>query len=477
MLNKTLLFAATALGLTALSGGAADKANVLFLFADDQCYKTLGSLNNAEIKTPNLDRLAARGTAFTRAYNMGGYHGAICVASRTMLVTGQHLWHARANEKAMKTAFDGEFWPQLMADAGYSTYFTGKWHVQADAKHLFQTARHIRGGMPKQTPEGYNRPLADGTDPWDPSDPKFGGFWEGGKHWSEVVADDAIDFLDDAEEGEKPFFMYIAFNAPHDPRQAPKEFVDMYPAEQIELPPSFLPEYPWKDAIGCGKGLRDEKLAPFPRTAHAVRVNRREYYAIISHMDQQIGRILDHLESTGQAENTYIFFTADHGLSVGHHGLIGKQSLFEHSTRVPFLAAGPGIAAGATNGAPIYLQSAMATSLEIAGAKRPERVQFASLLPTLKGGGDGGTLPAVYGAYVDVQRSVTKGKHKLLLFPKIAKAQLFDLEADPEEMRDLSGEAGSLEVMKALYGELVKLQEEAGDRLDLAGTYPVLAGR
>ena len=125
--------------------------------------------------------------------------------------------------------------------------------------------------------------------------------------------------------------MYIAFNAPHDPRQAPKKYVDMYPTDKIKIPKSFLKEHPLKEEIGSGKGLRDEKLAPFPRTKHAVQVNRREYYAIITHMDFQIGRILDHLDKTGQADNTYIFFTADHGLSVGHHGLLGKQNLYDHS--------------------------------------------------------------------------------------------------------------------------------------------------
>ena len=93
-----------------------------------------------------------------------------------------------------------------------------------------------------------------------------------------------------------------------------------------------MKEHPWKEEIGSGKGLRDEKLAPFPRTKNAIQVNRREYYAIITHMDFQIGRILKHLEKTGQTENTYIFFTADHGLSVGHHGLLGKQTIFIQPT-------------------------------------------------------------------------------------------------------------------------------------------------
>ena len=305
------------------------KPNVLFLFADDQCFETIGSLGLTDIDTPNLDRLASRGTQFSRAYNMGSWSGAVCVASRHMLITGRHIWRAQTASQTLrsgkkstdeqKAAREQEFnnlWPQVMGRAGYQTFFTGKWHIQAPADKAFQVAQHIRGGMPNQTPQGYNRPLPDKPDPWSPYDVKFDGFWKGGKHWSEVVADDAVGYIGTAKKDERPFFMYIAFNAPHDPRQAPKEYVDRYPLSRIQVPENYLDEYPYKDAIGCSAKLRDEKLGPFPRTHHAVKIHRQEYYAIIEHMDAQIGRILDALDASGQAENTYIFFTADHGLAV-----------------------------------------------------------------------------------------------------------------------------------------------------------------
>ena len=119
--------------------------------------------------------------------------------------------------------------------------------------------------------------------------------------------------------------------------------------------------YPYKDKIRCPHSLRDEKLAPMPRTEHAIKVNRQEYYAIITHMDVQIGRILDSLEESGLADSTYVFYSADHGLGVGHHGLLGKQNLYEHSTRVPFIVQGPGIPKGKQIEAPIYLQDVMPT--------------------------------------------------------------------------------------------------------------------
>jgi choline-sulfatase len=308
------------IGLLNLSSIAKNKPNILFIFADDQCYETIRELGLTDIDTPNLDRLMNSGTSFTRAYNMGSWSGAVCVASRHMLNTGRFLWDAeKVSQKAEDERIAGRWWSEYMKKAGYRTYMTGKWHVRAKAENCFDVVRNLRGGMPNQTPEGYNRPLKDKPDPWSPYDPKFEGFWKGGKHWSEIVADDTLIFFDEAKKHQKskPFFAYIAFNAPHDPRQAPKSFIDNYPLNRIKIPKSFLPEYPYKKEIKCPHNLRDERLAPMPRTKHSIKVNRQEYYAIISHMDEQIGRILDGLKASGMEKNTYVFFSADHGLGVG----------------------------------------------------------------------------------------------------------------------------------------------------------------
>lgn len=175
---------------------AADKPNVLFLFADDFSYEALGYLGHTDIETPNLDRLAHRGVTFTHAYNMGSWSGAVCVASRNMLLTGRSVWHAEKiakNTEALREA--GQLWPGLMKSAGYDTYMTGKWHIEANATKSFDVVRHVRPGMPNTVESSYNRPI------------------EG---QSEVAADDAIDYLQMAASKPNPFFMYVAFNAPHD---------------------------------------------------------------------------------------------------------------------------------------------------------------------------------------------------------------------------------------------------------------------
>ncbi|MEM7147358.1 MAG: sulfatase-like hydrolase/transferase [Verrucomicrobiota bacterium] len=478
-------------------GTAADKPNVLFIFADDQCFETIRELGNLEIETPNLDRLVKRGTTFTHAYNMGSWSGAVCVASRHMLNTGVFLWHAEKEANAFggkaKKPKKGEaavepvtpdepnfqernqMWSQLMSAAGYKTYFTGKWHVKANAEEIFDVTGNVRGGMPAQTPDGYNRPLPGEADPWDPADPKFGGFWEGGKHWSEVVGDKATGFLESAAKEDDPFFMYIAFNAPHDPRQAPQEFVDMYPVEQLKVPVNFVPEYPYNEDMKSGRTLRDEKLAPFPRTVRSVKVHRQEYYAIITHMDQEIGRILDALDASGKADDTYIFYSADHGLAVGQHGLMGKQNMFDHSMRVPLIVAGPGIEGGKKIEGAVYLQDIMASVLELGTGEVPEHVQFKSLMPVLKGERDG-NYDAVYGAYLDGQRAVIEDGYKLILYPQVPVALLFNLEKDPAETKDLAEKKGQQKRMQSMFQTLLELQKETGDELDLKGVYPDLAG-
>ncbi|MGB0758759.1 MAG: sulfatase-like hydrolase/transferase [Rubripirellula sp.] len=451
--------------------GNDDRPNIVFIFADDQCFDTIHQSGNSEIQTPNLDELARRGTTFSHAFNMGSWSGAVCVASRTMLNTGRFVWNANAvHAKSEQERQQGRWWSEYMKRAGYRTYMTGKWHCKASAEKAFDIARDIRPGMPKATEAGYNRPAADGTDPWSPSDPKFGGFWEGGTHWSEVVANNAQDFMKDAAGNDSPFFMYLAFNAPHDPRQSPAEYVARYPKDSILIPDNFLPRYPFANQIGCGPGLRDERIAAFPRTPDAIQVHRQEYYAIITHMDEMIGRILKALEASGKRENTWIFFTADHGLAVGQHGLLGKQNMYDHSVRVPFIVVGPGVAAAKKIAEPIYLQDIMPTTLELAGVKQPEHVEFNSLLPLLDGASS--PYPSIYGCYLSKQRSIRTDRYKLMAYPDAKVLRLYDLQQDPMEKHDLAQESRMKPVVADLFQRLIALQGKMNDDLDLSALAP-----
>ncbi len=479
-----------------------EKPNIVLLFTDDQTYESINALGYKELYTPNLDRLVRNGTSFTHAYNMGGWHGAVCVASRSMIISGASIWRAKEKEvlwnKGNSLAID-QTWGRIMAANGYDTYMTGKWHVQAPSDEVFEDARHERPGMPGDRrdelgdsirswyfesrdmkdwndymPIGYARPLDESDDSWLPTDSLQGGFWEGGVHWSEVVKNDALDFLKIAATKEDPFFMYLAFNAPHDPRQAPQEYLDKYPVDNIELPASFLPEYPWKDSIGNQPSLRDEALAPYPRTKYAVKKHRQEYYAIISHLDSQVGLILDALEATGKMNNTYVFFTSDHGLSAGQHGLIGKQSLFDHSIRVPLMVVGPDIPKNKIVNHDVYLQDIMATSLEVAGIEKPPFVEFKSFMNLVNEESENGNYDAIYGCYMDLQRMIRKDGFKLLIYPRVNKIFLFDLHDDPEEMNNLADNKENDGKVKSLFKDLMRLQKEMGDELDLTDMYSAL---
>lgn len=476
--------------------------NIVFLFADDYTYEAIHALGNTVIETPNLDKLVNRGTTFTHAYNMGGWNGAICVASRSMMISGKYIWNAyntipdwkKRDPNAMNNT-----WGKLMEAKGYNTYMTGKWHVEAPANNVFGTARNIRPGMPddlrgrtnwseiyeafkegkdvkSMVPAAYFRPVNENDTIWSPSDPKFKGFWEGGKHWSEVVRDDALDFLEDASQKDNPFFMYLAFNAPHDPRQAPQEFLDKYDVDDIPLPENWLPEYPYRDAMNSSFAMRDEALAPFPRTPYAIKTHLKEYYSIITHLDVQIGKILAALEASGEMENTYIFFTGDHGLSVGHHGLLGKQSMFDHSIRVPLMMVGPDIPKGQKISEDVYLQDIMATSLDLANVEKPVYVEFNSLLPLAKGETKQGNLQeGVYGAFEKgSQRMIRKNGYKLIVYPKIDKVLLFNLEEDPLEKVDLAENPESMEKVRVMLTDLMVLQKKMNDPLDLSDLYKSL---
>jgi arylsulfatase A-like enzyme len=486
---------------------SAKKPNVLFIIADDQAPLSIGGVNNPEIKTPNLDKLAKQGVLFNNCFNQGSWSGAVCVASRTMLITGQSVFRAPKNKPyldkwansrgpiAVEGLTEVKLWPEVFRDAGYDTFLTGKWHNNYySALKGFSQAKGIAKGMyetfdPSGSKKpGYNRPTPTNKQ-WTPWDPKFTGHWapfvrdivsrNGShevseeytvkKHTSELFADNAIEFLGKAKDSDKPFFMYVAFNAPHDPRQAPKKFVDMYPPEKVLIPENYLPKHPFDN--GAIK-IRDEALAPFPRTKKVVQVHRSEYYAIITHMDQEIGRILSALKKSGRADNTFVVFTADHGLAVGQHGLMGKQNPYDHSIRMPFMISGPGIRKGITLDEKIYMQSVYPTTCDLVDLKIPETVDYASIAPLIndnsgqiqgKKGAWGEDL--IFNSYILTQRLVRTDQFKLIHYPKIGRNQLFDLKNDPRETKDLINDPKYAAVRKDLLSALQKKRKELGDGL------------
>jgi len=468
-----MLFALPAIAANRFAAAGQDRPNILFLFSDDQTHHALGRLRELEIKTPNLDRLANRGILFTHCFNQGGWSGAVCIPSRAMLNTGRTVWQSRGSNG--QGIAEGPLWGETLGRAGYDTFMAGKWHLSNPAlKRSFKKIGPLTGGFLPSTPnngEAYHRPAPGNT--WSPSDPKWGGQWitTNGQtiHSSTLIANSAIDYLKtDAARGREPFFMYVAFNAPHDPRQAPKEFLDMYPPQKLKVPPNFLAKHPF--AIENGFNGRDEILAPYPRTPEIIQVHLQEYYAIITHMDAEIGRILDALDASGKADNTVVIFTSDQGLAVGQHGLLGKQNLYDHSLRMPFLIAGPGIPKGKRNDALFNMQSLYATTCEMAEIATPAEVEFPSIVPLITGAKKQ-LHEALYSAFLDRQRAVRTEQWKLIRTPKAGEVQLFNVKRDPWETRNLAGEPRHAATLAMLDDKLGALMREMNDPLPAAQVF------
>ncbi|MFI3331240.1 MAG: sulfatase-like hydrolase/transferase [Rikenellaceae bacterium] len=494
--DKLILTLGFSCALTMLAN-AEKKPNVVFIIADDLTYDAVSALGNDEIKTPNLDRLHKKAANFTHVFNQGAFSPAVSLASRTMLNTGKYIWRAASATPAkLKLAGNwpkdaaayvpnkvkiAPFWSDYMKEAGYDTYMAGKWHVTQDPAKIFDVTQNIRSGMPGTVADSYavsaKSPNGRHFDPnhkdaWHAADKSIGGQWEGGEHWCKVLADDALSFIETATKKDNPYFMYIGFTAPHDPRQSPQEYLDMYDADKMAVPENFQEVYPYHAQIGANyNSLRDERLLPNPRTKYSVQVTRKEYYALTSYMDNQIGRILDALEAAGQMDNTYIIFTADHGLAVGDHGFAGKQNMYDASIRVPFFIVGPGVKKRDVKGM-YYLQDAMATAMDIAGSDKLSEVDFKSLLPLAKGAKTSDAAQkAVYCAYVGLQRMYRTEDYKLIIYPSANTVRLYDMKKDPKELNDLAGDAKYRKTIDALFADLQKMQVELEDQLDLTPYY------
>ena len=441
------------------------RPNVLFLFSDDQRADTIGAWGNKHAKTPNLDRLVAEGTSFTRAYCMGSQQGAVCVPSRAMLLTGRTLFRVKDNLQGQET------WPERFAADGYRTFVTGKWHngPQSVVRAFREGEAVFLGGMGN---DPYKLAVQDIS-----PDRKLVNRRPSGKHSVELFADAAVEFLSGQGEAEKPFLCYVSFNLPHDPRVAPTPFHEA--ADQSKPPPpaNFMPQHPFDNGE---MAVRDELLAPWPRTPDVVRQHLADYYAAATFMDQQVGRVLDALKRSGRYENTIIVFASDHGLAIGSHGLFGKQNLYDHSMRAPLIVAGPGVAKGRRTDALCYLLDVYPTLGDLSGVTRPEGSEGVSLAGLTRNGTDaaspaGGSAPprrAVFTAYRNVQRAVRDDRWKLIVYPQVNKVQLFDLQADPDELKDLAADPAHAADRERMTELLKKQQAEFGDVQPLSSENP-----
>ena len=277
-------------------------------------------------------------------------------------------------------------------------------------------------------------------------------------HSSEFLCDAAIRFLSYKQDG-RPFFCYVSLLAPHDPRTMPKRFLEMYPFGEMELPPNFLGAHPFDNG---SLRIRDELLAEFPRTPEEIRRHNAEYYAMITHLDFELGRVLDALDAQGLTQDTIIVFAGDNGLAVGQHGLMGKQNCYEHSVHVPLIFAGPGVPENSQSDAFVYLLDIFPTLCELLNIEPPATVEGSSMVAAMEQA-DERIRDHLYFAYISSQRAVKSRTHKLIEYgvrDRERQTQLFDLQNDPWETRNLFGDQTHQGIVAELRDVLQQYRED-----------------
>jgi len=423
--------------LTAAAAPAADvpkKPHVIFLFADDQRADTIAALGNPHIQTPNLDTLAKRGMVFRNAYCLGANVSAVCTPSRNMLLSGRAYFRWTGAQAQPELAN----FPTAMKAAGYETYHHGKRGNTSPAiQALFDHNQYVVD-------------LDDRTS----GEP------------CRTIVDEAIRFLKE-RRSEKPVFMYLAFSNPHDPRVAAEKYLALYERDKIPLPKNYLPLHPFNNGE---QFVRDELLAEFPRSEAEVRQHLHDYYAVISAMDHHVGRFFAALKELGLYDNTSCVYSADHGLAIGSHGLLGKQNLYEDGMKPPLIFAGPGIPRGETQ-ALAYLLDIFPTVCDLVGSEIPAGLDGKSLKPVIEGR-SAGVRDTLFLTFRDVQRAVRDSRWKLIRYPQVNVTQLFDLQNDPHEITSLADKPEHAERIKSLTAEMERWQKEFGDKAPLTVASP-----
>lgn len=414
---------------------AEKRPNILLMFADDQRHTALGCCDDPcadPVRTPYQDKLAAEGTRFSHAFHAGSQIPAVCAPSRGMLHTGRspETLPGRFIDDPNNPLFakgDAPLLGELLQAQGYHTHHVGKWHNGQDAfERSFMTGESVfLSGMDNH----FNLPIRN-------YDREKGGWKRSmhhGAHATDVFQCNAENFLEQVEQGKinQPFFLQVAFTAPHDPRRTHQYWHDRYPREDMPLPPNYRERY---DYYGPECRVRDEMQVALPRLEEQIQQEMSDYFAMVEHMDYAIGQILVALEASGQAENTIVIHSADHGLAVGQHGLMGKQNMHDHSVRVPLLMRGPGIPAGEVNQGLCYQHDLFPTLLEAADSAIPEECAYQSLWPLLRGekANNYEKVTSFYASYSRMERTHDK---KTMTFERESGPLVveYDVASDPWE--------------------------------------------
>lgn len=412
---------------------ARQRPNILFVVVDDQSPFDLKIYDpDSPLRTPVLDRLAAEGMVLDGAYHMGSWSGAVCTPSRHMIMTGRSVWHLP--RRGIRGEKLNPNCPPNLADQSLAAVFD---------RGGYDTMRTCKRGNSYRAANTKFKVVHDKT--------RRGAGDQNGSPWH---ADRVLEYLDTREKNEDadPFLIYLGFSHPHDPRHGRPELLANYGASNEgpsatlddkapKLPINYLPAHPFHHGH---KGLRDEVKVQgvlARRDEATIRNEIGRQFACSENIDTQIGRVLAKLEAMGELDNTYVFYTSDHGMAIGRHGLQGKQNLYQHTWRVPFIARGPGIAAGTRAEGNVYLLDVLQTLCDFAGLEAPSTAEGQSFRAVLEGH-KATVRDVLYGVYAGGSkpgiRCVKRGRYKLIQYDvldgAVRETQLFDLTANPHEL-------------------------------------------
>jgi arylsulfatase A-like enzyme len=431
------------------------KPNIVLILADDLRADALGCYGNKYIHTPNIDKLSEVGLSFNNSYIVGGDQGAICSPSRAMLLTGRNFF------KNSNVVQDKNTLPKVLRAYGYKAIMTGKWHNEATAiGQNFDLAKNVMiGGMD----DHFRTPMSDLNPDGTISAPIRKGYS------TDVFCETALEFIGDMEKT-KPFFLYLPLTTPHDPRSPKDEFRKLYNGSDMPLVPNFSSLHPFN--FGYSMGGRDEFLAPFPRTVETIKDQWADYAAMVTHLDEVVGRVVKTLKEKGVLENTIIIFSSDNGLAMGSHGLMGKQNLYEHSMKIPMIISGPSIPKGQSTNGFVYLMDLFPTICDYLKLSAPKDIDGKSFYQTLIKPKTKAREYIITG-YLKEHRSIRDHRYKLIRYPSINHTVLYDLINDPYELINLSERSELSEVQKSLLQKLAQYQKEMGDNASLTIASPL----
>ena len=470
-----------ALPIGALSGQTAgSRPNILYLMTDQHRADCLGCAGNKIIKTPNLDSIAADGVRFSNAYTSTPS----CTPARAAILTGLSPWHhGMLGYGRVAGQYPFEL-PQALRDAGYYLSGIGKMHWYPQKKLRGYHELLVDESGRAETPgfvSDYRLWFKQQAPDLDPDATGIG--WNEYRakayalperlHPTVWTADRAVEFLDKYDRPE-PFMLKVSFARPHSPYDPPQRFMDMYNVD--DMPAPVVGD--WAARYASHEEPPNPSLWHGDLGVRQAKESRRAYYASVTFIDEQIGRILATLKKRGLYDNTLILFFADHGDMLGDHHLWRKTYAYESSANIPMILRWPKSMAmdqqrGRTLPQPIELRDVLPTFLDAARAPIPSRLDGKSLLDLVRGN------TKDWRPYIDLEHSMcydqdhwtalTDGRFKYIYFAYDGREQLFDLEKDPNELHNLAGDPASEPVLKEWRSRMVKHLSERGEEFVSGG--------